>query len=222
MSGLHRTAPLKFDHPGLGTTATRVGGRLLMQNDIGMTEAHVLVVAVDGLVATVTYADVHLARQDFFVHMLDRFGVDWSQVDRRDGGVGLGAHHLVTGRFDAPDRDALVAYLAHLGSRLVFLIDWNRARKRLVPLVGKKAAVALLAFAADVECGHRAFLELGGERLIFAAVEQAMKVPPPYGTPLRDVLGAEATVGFLRFALRATAAGLLEGKSHRLIRDEVA
>ena len=149
MSGLHRTAPLKFDHPGLGTTATHVGGRLLIQNDIGMTEAHVLVVAVEGLVATVTYTDVHLPRLAFFEDMLDRFDVDWSQTERRDGGVGLGAHHLATGRFEASDRDALAAYLAHLGSRLVFLIDWNRARKRLVPLVGKKTAMTLLAWAAD-------------------------------------------------------------------------
>ena len=65
------------------------------------------------------------------------------------------------------------------------------------------------------------FLELGGERLIFSAVEQAMKVPPPYGTPLREVLGVDATVGVLRFALRTAAVGLLEGKSHRLIRDEL-
>jgi len=221
MSGIHRTAPLKFDHPGLGTTATHVAGRLLLQNDIGTTEAHVLVIAVDGLVATVTYTDVHLARQAFFQAMLDRFDVEWSQTERRDGGVALGAHHLATGRFEAPDRDALAAYLTHLGSRLVFLIDWNRARKRLVPLVGKKTAVALLRWAADAECGHRAFLELGGERLVFAAIEQAMKVPPAYGTPLRDVLGADATVDVLQFALQTSALGLLEGKSHRLIRDEL-
>jgi hypothetical protein len=36
MSGLARTAPLKRDHPGLGTTATHAEGRLLIQNDIGM------------------------------------------------------------------------------------------------------------------------------------------------------------------------------------------
>ena len=81
MSGLRRTAPLKFDHPGLGTTATHVRGRLLIQNDIGMTEAHVLVVAVEGLVATVTYTDVHRPRLTFFEDMLDTFDVDWS----RDG-----------------------------------------------------------------------------------------------------------------------------------------
>ena len=221
MTGLHRTAALKFDHPGLGTTATHVAGRLLIQNDIGMTEAHVLVVSVEGLVATVTYTDVHLARQAFFQEMLDRFDVDWSKTERRDGDVALGTHHMATGRFKASDRNELAAYLTHLGSRLVFLIDWNRARKRLAPLVGKKAAVALLRWAADAECGHRAFLELGSERLIFAAIEQAMKVPPPYGTPLREVLGAEATVGVFRFALQTTAHGLLEGKSHRLIRDKL-
>ena len=219
MSGLHRTAPLKFDHSGLGTTATHVAGRLLVQNDIGLTEAHVLVVTVEGLAATVTYTDVHLPRLLFFQNMLDRFDVDWSSTERRDGGD-LGTHHLATGRFEAADRDELAAYLVHLGSRLVFLIDWNRARKRLAPLIGKPGAIELLAWAADAELGHRAFLELGGERLVFAAIEGAMKVPPPYGTPLREVLGPSATVAVLQSALRTTALGLLEGKSHRLIRDE--
>lgn len=46
MAGLHRTAALKFDHPGLATTATRAGGKLVIQNDIGTTDAHVLVVPV--------------------------------------------------------------------------------------------------------------------------------------------------------------------------------
>ncbi len=221
MTGIRRTATLKFDHPGLGTTATHVAGRLLIQNDIGMTEAHVLVVAVEGLAATVTYTDVHVPRLAFFQDMLDPFDIDWSHTERRDGGVGLGEHHLATGRFQASSQEALETYLAHLGSRLVFLIDWNKARKQLMPLVGKKTAVALLRWAADEECGHRAFLQLGGERLIFAAVEQAMKVPPAYGTPVREVLGSEATVGVLQFALQTTARGLLAGKSHRLIRDEL-
>ena len=171
--------------------------------------------------------DRHLHRRPpcprlaFFQDMLDGSTSTGRRRSVETAASALGAHHLATGRFEAPDRDALAAYLAHLGSRLVFLIDWNRARKRLVPLVGKKAAVTLLRWAADAECGHRAFLELGGERLVFAAVEQAMKVPPAYGTPLRDVLGADATVGVLQFALQTTAQGLLEGKSHRLIRDEL-
>ena len=59
MGGLNRTAPLKFDHPGLGTTATEHDGQLLIQNDIGTTDAHVLVVRVDGLASSVTYTDIH-------------------------------------------------------------------------------------------------------------------------------------------------------------------
>lgn len=35
MAGLRRTAPLKFDHPGLDTIAARENGALLIQNDLG-------------------------------------------------------------------------------------------------------------------------------------------------------------------------------------------
>ena len=48
MAGLNRTAKLKFDHPGLATTATRAGDRLVIQNDIGTTDAHVIVIHVEG------------------------------------------------------------------------------------------------------------------------------------------------------------------------------
>ena len=47
MAGLHATERLRLDHPGLATTATRAGGRLLIQNDLGTTKAHVVVLAVD-------------------------------------------------------------------------------------------------------------------------------------------------------------------------------
>jgi len=49
MSGVNRTFPLKFEHPGLGTTATRTAGKLVIQNDIGETQAHVLVINIRGL-----------------------------------------------------------------------------------------------------------------------------------------------------------------------------
>jgi hypothetical protein len=39
MRGVAATAPLRFNHPGLGTTATRVGDRLVVHNDIGTTKA---------------------------------------------------------------------------------------------------------------------------------------------------------------------------------------
>ncbi len=221
MAGLHATSPLKFDHPGLGTTATRAGRRLLIQNDIGETAAHVIVVTVEDLVVSVTYTDVHLQRLYFFEGMFDHFAVEWSEAQRRRGGTSLGSHHLVIGRYVAPDPTSLLAYLRHLGSRLVFLIDWNRARKRLVTLVGKKNAAGVLRWAADADLGHRAFLQLGGERLIYDAVELAAKVPARYGEPLQEVLGAQATLEVVRFALRASAEGLRDGKSPQLIRDEL-
>ena len=47
MRGLEATKKLKFGHPGLATTATRTGKRLTIQNDIGETDAHVVVIAVE-------------------------------------------------------------------------------------------------------------------------------------------------------------------------------
>jgi hypothetical protein len=46
MRGLHHTAALAFGHSGLGTTAVHAGDTLIIQNDIGTTDAHVLVVHV--------------------------------------------------------------------------------------------------------------------------------------------------------------------------------
>lgn len=221
MAGVRATQSLKFDHPGLGTTATRVGYRVLIQNDIGMTDAHVIVVHVEGLATTVTYTDVHLERLIFFESMLDSFPVQWSDSQHRHGRGGLGQHHLVSGRYESPDRKSLVAYLSYLGSRLVFLIDWNRARKRLGSLVKKREAVALLRWAAEEGLGHMAFLLMGGERLVYDAIELTDRVPARYGEPLRDVLGVETTLDVLRFAIRSASEGMLSGKSQLLIRDEL-
>ncbi|NTV10725.1 MAG: hypothetical protein HGA47_08105, partial [Zoogloea sp.] len=66
MRGINRTRGLKFDHPGLDTTATRSGARLVLQNDIGTTDAHVLVVHVEAMRVSITYTDVHLQRLLFF------------------------------------------------------------------------------------------------------------------------------------------------------------
>jgi len=59
MKGVNETVSLKFDHPGLGTTAAHEGDRLAIQNDLGPTQAHVLVIHVVDLSVTLTYADIH-------------------------------------------------------------------------------------------------------------------------------------------------------------------
>jgi len=222
MRGVKRTAPLKFDHPGLDTFATRTDDRLIIQNDIGTSDAHVLVVNVTGLVATVTYTDVHRPRLEFFQSLLP--GVDWNDLTaHRLEGARHGGEAFVmrVGRYEARDAADLATYLTLLGSRIVFLIDWNKARKQLELLVRKSDALDLLRWAADHECGHRAFLALGGSQLIVQAIEAVSRIPIRFGQNLADLLGREAACAYLRFILKATAQGLLAGRSASLIRDEI-
>jgi len=221
MKGVKRTHPLKFDHPGLGTTATRTGAKLIIQNDIGTTAAHVLVVHVEIPRVTVTYTDNHLPRLLFFQGMFADWEVKWGGVQSRtdqafDGGV----YHLCTGTYTARDKSDLKAYLTYLGSRLVFLIDWNRARKHLQVLVPKQEVLSLLSWAATNDVGHIAFLKAGGERMIFDALQFVAGGTLTYGVTLDELLGAEAAGSFLRFILKSCTHGLLKKRPLALIRDE--
>lgn len=223
MRGLNRTKILAFGHPGLDATAGMSGRRLIIQNDIGTTDAHVLVVHVEDLTATVTYTDVHRARAKFFIGQFARFPVEWSPLaekSRRDLAEGE-IFYLINARLDAQSPEKLDAFLEFLGSRLVFLIDWNKARKTLQNFVGKSEAIALLAQAAEANHGHRAFLELGGAELVYEAVRNIGGGRIAYGVPLVAALGEAECFGFLGQALRACAEGLKDGRSTRLIRDEI-
>jgi len=223
MAGVNETAPLKFDHPGLGTTATRLGDRLVIQNDIGTTDAHVLVLHVEGLVATLTYTDVHANRLGFFQDLFKSFDVRWDDTrTRHDRNLaGAADYYLCSGRYEAADRNELSRYLSFLGSRIVFLIDWNRARKRLRQFLAKGDPVRLLKWAANHNCGHRGFLKLGGERLIFDAIEFAQQPPLHYGERLDEALGREGAFDYLKFVLDTAARSLLAGRSERFVRDEI-
>jgi len=222
MKGLRRTAPLKFDHPGLGTTATRSGGRLVIQNDIGTTDAHVLVVHVEGLVCTLTYTDVHLQRLLFFQGLFARWAVSWDDTRSvRDRNMEDGLYHLALGRYTARDEADLLEYVAFLGSRIVFLIDWNKARKRLRSLVGKRTALRLLRWAADEEVGHMAFLRLGGDRVIFEALDFAARGELHLGQSLEDLLGSARATEFLQFVLGTSSAAVRSGRPDSLVIDEI-
>jgi len=221
MKGVNRTRALKFDHPGLDTTATRVESKLVIQNDIGTTDAHVLVVHVEGKCVTTTYTDNHLPRLLFFQAMFSKWGVAWGDVhSRTDQTFADGVYHLCIGKFTPRDKADLKAYLTHLGSRLVFLIDWNRARKRLQLLVPKSEAFSLLTWAADNELGHIAFLKAGGERMIFAVLQFVAGASFAYGVTLAEILGKEAACAYLRFIIKACTQGLLGKRPLALIRDE--
>jgi len=219
MNGLNRTAKLKFSHPGLATTATRTGGRLVIQNDIGANDAHVIVIHVQDSAISVTYTDLHPERLAFFQEMLKPLSATWES--ERTAVLAGAPFYQATGRIEATDADRCRASLEFLGSRLVFLIDWNRARKELRGFLRGPDRVRLLRFAADTEIGHRGFLEMGGARLVNQAIEATAGSSMHFGDRLCDVLGDAEALEFLRFVFRTATEGLLNGLSHGLIRDRI-
>ena len=223
MMGLNRTAPLKFSHPGLGTTATRSGPRLIIQNDIGTTDAHVIVIHVEANRVSLTYSDVHVERLQFFRALFDRFAVAWTDPNSNQVAALAGGEpfFLSTGVFEAKDLKQLLAYLDYLGSRLVFLIDWNRARKQLRGLLTGEQRLRLLRWAADSNTGHRGFLELGGARLIWGAVETTAATSIHLGDRLCDVLGEDNAFAFVQFVFKTATEGLLARQSDGLIHDRI-
>ena len=223
MRGVASTSHLKFDHPGLATTAVRCGLRLTIQNDIGVTDAHVIVIGVQDNAVTVTHTDVHCARARFFTDMLSGFPVRWSGLEQKKAKElgDQGAFYLVTGHYDAETRERRHAFLEMIGAALVFLIDWNKARKVLRAWVAKDQAVRILDWAARNHVGHRAFLELGGSELVTGAVRNAAPTRIGFGERLDAVLGREAAVDFLKGVLRISTQALLEGRSVPLARDRI-
>ena len=145
-----------------------------------------------------------------FKDMLKPRAVTWES--ERTAVLAAGApFYLATGRIEATDADGCRAYLEFLGSRLVFLIDWNRARKQLRGFLRGPDRVALLRSAAETEIGHRGFLELGGARLVNQAIEATAGSSMHFGDRLCDVLGDAETLEFLRFVFRTATEGLLAG-----------
>lgn len=222
MRGLASTERLRLDHPGLGTVATRSADALVIQNDIGETDAHVVVIRVVDGVTTVTYTDNHLDRLLFFQRLFEPRDVSWDDTrSRSDARMEDGLYHLAVGRHDAETPTDTAEFLAFLGSRLVFLIDWNRARKRLRNLVGNKAAVELLGWAADNGYGHMAFLRACGERLVYDALDFATGSRAQARKALSEEIGSEEAADYLRTVLRTCADGILGGLDLALIQDEV-
>ena len=222
MRGLNRTAGLKFDHPGLDTAATRDGEHLLLQNDIGTNDAHVLVLQVGARTITLTYSDLHRGRLEFFQSLLAPFGARWSPLEARaNAELNEGAAYTVgTAEFDCPDQQAIEAALEGIASRIVFLIDWNRARKRLQAFVAKDDAIAVLGEAARLDIGHRAWLQVGGERLIFDAMQSIGEGAFRIGDRLDGVLGAADARGFLVAILGLACDALQHGQPGALVADE--
>ncbi len=222
MHGLQRTERLRFDHPGLETLATRSGDALVLQNDIGETDAHVLVVRVVGREATVTYTDVHLERLLFFQRLFAGRDVTWGDTrSRNDREMEDGLYHLATGRFRAESANALEEFLAFLGSRLVFLIDWNKARKRLRSLVGKRPRSGCWTGQPSTTTATWPSWWRAG-----TSSSTTRSTSPPGARRGRVTLSptswdAETAREYMRAVLRISSEGMLAGRSISLIQDEV-
>jgi uncharacterized protein Yka (UPF0111/DUF47 family) len=201
----------------------RSGTRLIIQNDIGETEAHVVVIAVEQNVVTVTYTDVHRERAKFFSGLLRNFPVRWSGLDHRSAEhLGKDADfYLLSGRLQADERGNRDAFLEAIGASLVFLIDWNKARKVLRAWISNSDSVRVLDWAARHRVGHRGFLALGGSELVAAAVRHAAPTRIGFGERLDRALGRDAAVDFVKAVLRVSAEALLQGSSVRLARDRI-
>ncbi len=221
MAGVEATRPLKFGHPGLGTTAARAGKRLTIQNDIGETNAHVVVIAVEPHAITITYSDVHRIRAKFFTGLLPEF--EWSGLERHDAAdIGPDPEfHLVTGRAEPKSGKERHRLLKAIGAVLVFQIDWNKARKLLRTWIPKRDAVAVLDWAARNRIGHRGLLVLGGAGLVASAVQHAAGERIGFGERLDAALGREAAVDFVKSALAIATEALMAGESVRLARDRI-
>lgn len=222
MRGLNRTAPLKFDHPGLDTAATRSGPRLLIQNDIGTNDAHVLVFQIEGRTITLTYSDLHRERFAFFEQLLSAWSPQWSVVEPRvSEGLNAGhAYYVGTATFACADEAQLLQTLEGIGSRVVFLIDWNRARKRLQRVLDKPAALLVLAEAARGDVGHMGWLRAGGEQFLFEVMQSAGDGAFRLGDRLADVLGDESAQRFVLDVMALCTRGALAGHPVALLDDE--
>jgi hypothetical protein len=181
----------------------------------------VLVVRVDGLTATVTYTDIHNARLRFFKSLFEGFDVAWEGGGRRGRKLSSGEYLLATGVHTARDDRGLDGFLAHLGSRIVFLIDWNRMRKRLRAFVSKRRAIGALKWAAANDYGNRGLIEIDGEQALAEAVEYAAGKQLRYGQRLDELISDERATGFLREAMRLASVGLQQRRSRRVIQDEI-
>lgn len=222
MRGVNLTRGLKLDHPGLDTAATRDGERLLLQNDIGTNDAHVLVIQVEGLGVSLTYSDLHRQRFSFFRTLLGQVGANWSEPEARvNAGLNAGdTYYVGIATFACRDEAHLDEVLEGIGSRIVFLIDWNRARKRLEQLVGKAAALAVLTEAAGRRVGHMSWLVAGGEKLIFGAMQALGPDYFQFGDRLDEVMGGDRARAFLLDVFALAAAATKERQPRALIADD--
>ncbi|MBI4585106.1 MAG: hypothetical protein HY717_13930 [Planctomycetes bacterium] len=201
--GVNSTFHLKGGHQGLSTTAVRLGTKLMIQNDIGETDAHVVLLEIEDGKLELTYTDVHDKRVQFFIDMLSDLPIRWKKTESRySSELAESNFILLRGLLNFSEAAEAATALRAIGSMLVFLIDWNKARKRVRTFLrGSDAADALL-WAARERIGFMAFLNYGDEELIYEVLEALPRGTVRRGEPLSSILGKEGSIEFIKEALR--------------------
>jgi hypothetical protein len=213
----HGLATIRFDRAGLKTVAGRDGDRLSIQSDPGTSDTHTVGIHVGGLSATLIYTDTHPSRAAFVHQVLEPFeGPCKTKPAAADG-----RHEIRVGRFTSQTQSDLEQYSTFVGSRLVFLIDRNGARKRLERFIKRADAVVLLKWTSDDNIGQCVFLQAGDIHLICTALEHPAPSQPRLGIRLDELLGRDSARAFLMTALAIVSAGLTNHQPLRLINDEI-
>jgi len=196
----------------------RSGGRLLIQNDIGTTTPTCGDRGQEER-RDVTYTDVHRARAKFSSRCSTGF--------RRNGAGSIAMSRRVSARQRLLPRHRAISCRQRrrsqrlperAGAALVFLIDWNKARKLLRSWVAKDDATRILDWAARQRIGQPASSTRRHE-LIGAAVRNAA----PTGSASASgwtALGRNAAVDFLK-ARCGCRPRRSASRSVRLVRDQI-
>ena len=223
MIGLNQTESLRCEHPGLGTTVIRAGSSLLIMNEIGITDNNFLVLNVKGLNITITYVDPHILRISFFQSMMKPYPVIWKEIisKSRSGKNQFRHIHHATGSFSARSQDEVMMFFSHLSSHIVFLIEWNRARKALKPFLSGNDSVTVLQKAAKRKVGHRGFIIAGGERLISEVLDSVPEVSIKDGETLSDLLGSEDGIEFCISVLEITNRYISQNLSRVNLQEDI-
>jgi uncharacterized protein Yka (UPF0111/DUF47 family) len=170
----------------------------------------------------ITYTDVHTKRIDYFFRLLDEIPLKWKKTESRySAELTESAFTLCRGVLKTEDREALKDALRVTGASLVFLIDWNKARKRLRNFVRGEDAVEILLWAAKNRLGHMAFLSYGEAELIYEALEALPQGTIRRGEPFTAILGRKGAAEFLREALRLSYESYARKEPRALLLDRL-
>ncbi|MBN1444124.1 MAG: hypothetical protein JXA90_15545, partial [Planctomycetes bacterium] len=155
--------------------------------------------------------------------MLEPYQPEWKQLAMRSSeDLEEGERfYVLRGAIEVATPAAKERVLEGVGSRLVFLIDWNKARKRLRNFLPNRVAVSVLENAARMEVGHMAFLKMGGDELIYQALDVAATEYLRHGEPFHTAVKNPIAIDCFTEILKICREGIDAEDSIQVVRDRI-